>query len=146
MYLLVSSVVFFVAAIAGRQSYALLRGNTELSLKCILALYLTRDRWLPILPLPPPLYARLPSSFSTDMESGFSSETFDLQANIDDLDQREGLDTYQKAVIAGIMRIKKVDFDEARRLFMMDRFVEGGIFPDGRPNDPKAVTFSSNRR
>lgn len=80
------------------------------------------------------------------MEAGFSSDNFDLQANIDDLDQRDGLDSYQKAVIAGITRIKKVNFDEARRLFMMDRFSEGGILPDGRPNDPKAVTFSSARR
>ena len=35
-----------------------------------------------------------------------------------------------------------VDFDEARRIYMQDRFSKNGIAPDGRPRDPKFVSFS----
>lgn len=41
-----------------------------------------------------------------------------------------------------IMRKKKVGFDEARRLWVEDRFRREGIGADGRPRDPKFVSFS----
>jgi len=40
------------------------------------------------------------------------------------------------------MRKKKVNFDEARRLYMQERFKREGIAEDGRPRDPKFVSFS----
>lgn len=40
------------------------------------------------------------------------------------------------------MKKRGVGFDEARRLFVEKRFGENGIGPDGRPRDPKFVSFS----
>lgn len=40
------------------------------------------------------------------------------------------------------MRSRKVGFDEARRIFTEQRFANNGIGPDGRPRDPKFVSFS----
>ena len=40
------------------------------------------------------------------------------------------------------MKRRGVGFDEARRLYMEDRFRKNDIGPDGRPRDPKFVSFS----
>lgn len=39
------------------------------------------------------------------------------------------------------MKERRVGFDEARRLWMEERFGREGIGRDGRPKDPKAVFF-----
>lgn len=111
------------------------------------ALYLTRNRWthlIPIdrLPLPDYIYTRLPSSFSSDMESGLTSSDFDLSANVASNDSRAGLDQQAKREVQKIMKSRKVGFDEARRLYTEGRFAKNNIGPDGRPRDPKFVSFS----
>jgi hypothetical protein len=40
------------------------------------------------------------------------------------------------------MKRRGVGFDEARRLFMQERFKKNGIGADGIPRDPKFVSFS----
>ncbi|KAK8170018.1 hypothetical protein IWX90DRAFT_196165 [Phyllosticta citrichinensis] len=109
------------------------------------ALYLTRARWkhlLPNAPLTRWFYTRLPSSFTGDIESGFSSSHFDLHGNVASGDARGGLDAAAKAAIQRIMKSRKVDFDEGRRIYMQQRFRNNNIGPDGRPRDPKFVSFS----
>jgi hypothetical protein len=106
------------------------------------ALYLTRSRWIPLIPVPDYLYDRLPSSFTGDIEAGFSSSDFDLAANVAEGDSRAGLDQRSKREIRKIMRSRRVDFDEARRLYTEQRFAKNNIGPDGRPKDPKFVSFS----
>ncbi|RAK79803.1 DUF2015 domain-containing protein [Aspergillus fijiensis CBS 313.89] len=106
------------------------------------ALYLTRARWLPIIPVPEYIYHRLPSSFANDAEAGFTSTQFDLSANVADGDSRAGLDSRAKRDIREIMHRRKVNFDEARRLYTEQRFAKNNIGPDGRPRDPKFVSFS----
>ncbi|KAF6843296.1 hypothetical protein CMUS01_02208 [Colletotrichum musicola] len=110
-------------------------------------LYFTRSHWLRLLPdLPIPgrdyIYSRLPSSFTGDMEAGLSSSTFDLSGNVESGDSRAGLDDRSKAEILKIMKKRRMKFDDARRAYMESRFKANGIGPDGRPLDPKAVTFS----
>lgn len=106
------------------------------------ALYLTRHQWLHRVPIPEPLYTRLPTSFRDDIEAGLSSSAFDLSANVEAGDSRQGLDGPAKAEVQRIMKTRRVNFDEARRLYMQDRFKREGIAPDGRPRDPKFVSFS----
>ncbi|KAI0879551.1 hypothetical protein GGS24DRAFT_437857 [Hypoxylon argillaceum] len=110
-------------------------------------LYLTRHSWLHLLPAELPgssfLYARLPnSSFAGDIEAGLSSSTFDLGANVDAGDARAGLDDGAKTEILRIMKKRRLRFDEARRVYMEQRFSANGIGADGRPKDPKFVSFS----
>ncbi len=88
------------------------------------------------------LYSRLPSTFSSDIESGFSSSAFDLSANVAAGDSRAGLDDASKREIQKIMKSRRVNFDEARRIYTEGRFAKNGIGPDGRPRDPKFVSFS----
>ncbi|KAI1202572.1 hypothetical protein F5X97DRAFT_214030 [Nemania serpens] len=130
MYYLVSSLTFIV----------LISGT---------ALYLTRNSWLRLLPSNLPgssylyPYSRLPAgSFSDDIEAGLSSSTFDLGANVDASDSRAGLDDAAKSEILRIMKQRRLRFDEARRVYMEQRFSANGIGPDGRPRDPKFVSFS----
>ena len=112
------------------------------------ALYLTRAHWLPLLPPASSLpftsyiYTRLPSSFTSDIEEGLTSSDFDLGANVAEGDSRAGLDEHGRREVKKIMRKKKVGFDEARRLWVEDRFRREGIAADGRPRDPKFVSFS----
>ncbi|KAK4215394.1 hypothetical protein QBC37DRAFT_125169 [Rhypophila decipiens] len=118
-------------------------------------LYLLRARWLPQFqetvaqlqdrfPQAGVLYSRLPGSntFAGDMEAGLSSSTFDLSGNIDGNDSRGGLDDAAKREILKIMKRRRVQFDEARRMYMEQRFSANGIGADGRPKDPKFVSFS----
>lgn len=106
------------------------------------AAYFTRERWLPHLPLPDHLYTKLPTSFRGDAEAGLSSADFNLADNIVEGDSRAGLDKRGKSEVLRIMRSKKVDFNEARRIYTEQRFAKNNIGPDGRPRDPKFVSFS----
>ncbi len=115
------------------------------------ALILTRHLWFHRLPFTLPsvhipgsnyLYSRLPSTFTGDIESGFSSSAFDLSGNVAAGDSRAGLDDASKREIQKIMKNKKVNFDEARRIYTEGRFAKNNIGPDGRPRDPKFVSFS----
>ncbi|KAJ5099129.1 hypothetical protein N7532_006130 [Penicillium argentinense] len=106
------------------------------------ALYLTRSRWIPLLPVPDYIYHRLPSSFAADLEAGLSSSQFDIAANVADGDTRAGLDQRAKQEVRKIMKSRRVDFDEARRIYTEQRFARNNIGPDGRPRDPKFVSFS----
>ncbi|GFF27004.1 UPF0357 protein AAL017W [Aspergillus udagawae] len=109
---------------------------------CGTALYLTRSRWLPLIPVPDHLYTRLPSSFTGDLEAGLSSSQFDISSNIADGDTRAGLDNKAKREVQKIMKTQNVNFDEARRIYTQRRFATHNIGPDGRPRDPKFVSFS----
>lgn len=113
-----------------------------LSLVLATALYLTRARWLPHIPIPDYVYSRLPSSFAGDMEAGFSSGAFDLSGNVAEGDSRAGLDATAKREVRRIMRNRRVGFDEARRIYTEQRFAKNNIGADGLPRDPKFVSFS----
>jgi hypothetical protein len=106
------------------------------------ALYFTRQRWLHLLPIPEPIYTRLPTSFRDDIEAGLSSSAFDLSGNVEAGDSRQGLDDAGKKEVMRIMKRRGVDFDEARRIYMQDRFKKNNIGADGIPRDPKFVSFS----
>ncbi len=105
-------------------------------------LYLTRNRWIHLVPVADYIYSRFPSTFAHDIEEGFSSNAFDLSANVATGDTRSGLDDTSKWEIRKIMRSRRVGFDEARRIFTEQRFAKNNIGPDGRPTDPKFVSFS----
>ncbi|KAI9049437.1 hypothetical protein LZ554_006470 [Drepanopeziza brunnea f. sp. 'monogermtubi'] len=112
-------------------------------------LFLTRSLWLHhisdnmfAIPGSSFIYARLPSSFSADIESGLSSSDFDLTGNLASGDARRGLDDKSKREIQNIMKSRRVNFDEARRIHTEGRFAKNNIGPDGLPRDPKFVSFS----
>jgi len=132
-------------------------------------LYVTRDRWKPYAPpipyitapgsIPEPVYntttyisnwfssfryVRLPTgaTFAEDAEAGFHSSNFNLAENIEAEDSRRGLDERAKGEVYRIMKQRRVTFDEARRMYMEERFGREGIAADGRPLDRKAVMFS----
>lgn len=81
-------------------------------------------------------------SFHDDAEAGLHSSTFDLGENIAAEDSRRGLDESAKREVYHIMKVRRVGFDEARRMWMEERFGREGISADGRPMDRKAVMFS----
>ena len=81
-------------------------------------------------------------SFADDAASGFHSSSFNLSGNIESGDSRAGLDDAAKKEIKRIMKTRGVGFDEARRQVVQERFRREGIGPDGRPRDPKFVSFS----
>lgn len=113
----------------------------------VTVLFFTRAHWrhrMPELRLPGAdyLYSRLPSSFANDIEAGLSSSTFDLSLNIEVGDSRAGLDEASKREVLRIMKKRRMNFDQARKVFMESRFKANGIGPDGRPRDPKFVSFS----
>ncbi|KAK1750716.1 hypothetical protein QBC47DRAFT_393338 [Echria macrotheca] len=136
----------------------LLYSLTLLTLVTGTLLYLTRARWLPAFqatasniaarlesvsfPGSDYLYSRLPSSFAGDMDAGLSSSNFDLSGNVEAGDSRAGLDDDAKREILKIMKRRRLRFDEARRVYMEQRFQANGIGADGRPRDPKFVSFS----
>ncbi|KAI1490636.1 hypothetical protein F5X96DRAFT_635245 [Biscogniauxia mediterranea] len=106
-------------------------------------LYLTRAHWLHLVPeVLLPRGMLVSSSFEDDMEAGLSSSTFDLGANVESGDARAGLDAAAKAAILRIMKKRRMRFDDARRVYLEQRFSANGIAPDGRPRDPKFVSFS----
>ncbi|KAI0013689.1 protein precursor [Xylariaceae sp. FL0662B] len=104
-------------------------------------LYLTRQHWLERTGLA--RYTRLSgNSFADDMEAGLSSSTFDLGSNVRAGDGRAGLDDAAKQEVLAIMKKRRMRFDDARRVYMQQRFSANGIGADGRPKDPKFVSFS----
>ncbi|GAO19676.1 uncharacterized protein UV8b_06310 [Ustilaginoidea virens] len=111
------------------------------------ALFFTRAHWrhhVPDVRLPGAgyIYSRLPSSFAGDIDAGLSSSHFDLTGNVESGDSRAGLDDASKAEILNIMKKKRMTFDQARKAYMESRFKANGIGADGRPRDPKFVSFS----
>ena len=80
-------------------------------------------------------------TFAEDAEAGFHSSNFNLADNIEAEDSRRGLDDNAKREVYHIMKVRRVTFDEARRIYMEDRFRREGVGPDGRPLDRKAVMF-----
>ncbi|KAI4702706.1 hypothetical protein J4E89_010238 [Alternaria sp. Ai002NY15] len=106
------------------------------------AAYFTRHRWIHLLPIPGAIYTRLPSSFRDDIEAGLSSSAFDLSGNVEAGDSRQGLDDAGKKEVMRIMKRRGCDFDEARRIYMQERFKKNNIGADGIPRDPKFVSFS----
>ncbi|KAI0993917.1 hypothetical protein K3495_g14267 [Podosphaera aphanis] len=111
----------------------------------ISVLYSTRSMWIQFLPALPGssfLYSRLPSTFASDIENGLSSPEFDLSTNVAAGDARRGLDDNSKWEIHGIMKNRRVNFNEARRIYTEARFAKNNIGSDGRPTDPKFVSFS----
>ncbi|KAI4229303.1 MAG: hypothetical protein L6R36_000955 [Xanthoria steineri] len=106
------------------------------------ALYLARNRWTHLVPVPDYVYNRLPSSFSNDIEAGLTSGDFDLHTNVAAGDSRRGLDQRGKREVQRIMKSRKIGFDEARRVYMEQNFANNNIGLDGRPKDPKFVSFS----
>lgn len=117
------------------------------SLLCLMAgtlLYATRSRWFHLLPpnLTEPFYSRVPTSFMSDIESGFTSDDFDLSGNVTGGDSRAGLDVRGKQEVQKIMKNRGIGFDEARRVYMEQGFKKNNIGPDGLPRDPKFVSFS----
>jgi len=118
------------------------------SLVLATALYLTRARWTPYLPeriqeaISKFAYTPVPNTFMGDVESGFTSADFDLSSNIIEGDSRGGLDQKAKRDIQRLMKIRGINFDEARRVYMEQRFKKNGIGEDGIPRDPKFVSFS----
>ncbi|KAG5363294.1 UPF0357 protein [Yarrowia sp. B02] len=118
-----------------------------LMLGATIGLYFTRRMWLPIVQHPSEIYTRLGwsegGSFRDDLESGLTSDYFDLSENITSGDSRAGLDQVSKKAIQKIMkRNPGMTFDEARAKHTKERFRDNGIGADGRPTDPKAVFFS----
>lgn len=125
----------------------LLFSLTFFLLVTVTALYVTRAYWrhhVPAIRFPGTdyLYSRLPNSFAGDIEAGLSSSTFDLSGNVESGDGRAGLDDASKAEILKIMKKRRMTFDQARKVYMEDRFKANGIGADGRPKDPKFVSFS----
>lgn len=76
------------------------------------------------------------------MESGLSSSEFDLSTNLAAGDARRGLDPRAKRNVQRIMKSQRVGFDEARRIYTEQTFALNNIGADGRPRDPKFVSFS----
>lgn len=110
-------------------------------------LFFTRAYWrhrVPEIHLPGAgyIYSQLPSSFASDIEAGLSSSNFDLGGNVEAGDSRAGLDDASKTEVLKIMKRKRMTFDQARKVYMENRFKQNGIGPDGRPRDPKFVSFS----
>ena len=136
--------------------------KTELADPLSPVVYLTRSYWTPYAPAIPyltvegplpafiarqlsnnrPTYSRLPGSFTEDVDAGLSSATFDLSANLEDGDRRQGLDDEGKQAVKRIMARRKCGFDEARALWVRERLRRENVDEDGRPRDPKAVFFS----
>lgn len=52
------------------------------------------------------------------------------------------MDRKAKQEVKKIMKRQNVSFDEARRIYTEQRFARNNIGPDGRPRDPKFVSFS----
>lgn len=110
-------------------------------------LFYTRSYWSPYLPRgyrdKLGRYMSLPS-FERDMESGLTSEEFDLSGNVEDGDDRFGLDGTSRAEVKRIMKRMTCTFDQARLIFLQDKMRRAGIDPQtGLPLDAKFVSFSS---
>jgi Fungal protein of unknown function (DUF2015) len=65
-----------------------------------------------------------------------------LSGNVREGDSRAGLDVRGKRDVQRIMKSRGIGFDEARRVYVEQRFKKNNIGPDGLPRDPKFVSFS----
>lgn len=143
LHIFYTVVFFFFIISTGKPSYSF-ASNSKLTSPSVL--YITRDRWLHLLPFDLPfsqyLYTRIPSTFASDAEAGLHSSNFDLASNITGGDSRSGLDQAGKREVQRIMKRNRVGFDEARRIFMEQGFKKNNIGADGLPRDPKFVSFS----
>lgn len=83
------------------------------------------------------------TGFEDDLESGLSSNTFDIGENIANQDQRHGLLQNSKEEIKRLMILKNISFDEARYEYTQQQLSDNGIGIDGTPLDPKTVTFNT---
>ena len=123
---------------------------TFLFIVAVTVAFFTRAHWrhrlpdihLPGLPGAGYIYSRLPGTFSDDIEAGLSSSNFDLTGNVEAGDSRQGLDDAAKTEVLRIMKKRRMNFDQARKVYMENRFKANGIGADGRPRDPKFVSFS----
>ncbi|ODV92739.1 hypothetical protein CANCADRAFT_12960, partial [Tortispora caseinolytica NRRL Y-17796] len=79
--------------------------------------------------------------FEENSAAGMTSASFDLNANIDSHDSRNGLETKTARIIKRIMKKKNVEFDIARALYVRKRMELSGIGPDGIPLDPRLATL-----
>lgn len=109
-------------------------------------LYYTRKFWSPYLPSnyrdSLGRYMSLPS-FAHDIESGLTSEDFNLAQNVSDGDDRYGLDPVSRKEVKRIMKTKRCNFDQARLIHLQDKMRKAGIDPQtGLPIDSKFVSFS----
>ncbi|KAJ1945251.1 hypothetical protein EC988_005801 [Linderina pennispora] len=112
--------------------FGLFMGRSRLSMR--LARFRSRDR--PILGGSSDSI----SGFEQDYADGLSSHNFDISVNIDDGDERPGLDSDE---VRHIMETRGVSFDKARLIRQQIVMRSNGIDPaTGLPLDPKAVTFS----
>lgn len=68
-----------------------------------------------------------------ESDSHLSSDAFSLSSNVQTGDPRAGLDVASKREILKIMKGQKVNFDEARQVFILQKLANNGISPDGRP-------------
>jgi Fungal protein of unknown function (DUF2015) len=140
--------------ISGTRTSSLPSPSRHTNIPSPLVLFLTRQTWLPAfsntfsdlldrLPTFSTLqrYSPLPNSFREDVEAGLHSTNFDMTGNIEGGDSRSGLDDKSKAEVLRIMRRKRLNFDEARRVWLEERMRKQGIGADGLPRDPKLVTF-----
>ncbi|CZS78086.1 unnamed protein product [Fusarium graminearum] len=112
-------------------------------------LFFTQAHWIPHvqhmrprLPGADYIYSRLPNSFAGDIEAGLSSSNFNLSENVESGDSRAGLDDAAKSEVLAIMKKRRMNFDQARKVYMENRFKANGIGADGLPRDPKFVSFS----
>ena len=109
-------------------------------------LYYTKAYWSSLLPRryrdTLGRYVKLPS-FEHDIEAGLTSTDFDLSQNLEDGDDRFGLDASSRREIQRIIKSKKCTFDQARLIFLQDKMRKAGIDPQtGLPRDSKFVSFS----
>lgn len=109
-------------------------------------LYYTRRYWSPYLPRTYRdrlgVYMSLPS-FEHDIEAGLTSNDFDLTRNVEDGDDRYGLDATSRREVKRIIKQKKCTFDQARLIYLQDKMRQAGIDPQtGLPRDSKFVSFS----
>lgn len=104
--------------------------------------FITRNFWLPHVPGREYFYRSVPTTFRDDVEAGLHSTDFDLASNITEDDERSGLDARAKKEVLKIMKSRRVDFNEGRRIYNERRFAKNNIDPDGMPRDPKFVSFS----
>ncbi|KAI5289244.1 hypothetical protein KEM52_000855 [Ascosphaera acerosa] len=142
MSYLLYSITLFCFAVVTAIHMAVIRSNMP-PRPAPTGLWFTRSRWLPHLPAPGQIYHRLPTSFAGDIEAGLTSAEFDLAGNnLAQGDARKGLDPQAKAEVLDIMRKRRVNFNEARRIYLEQRLAKHNIGPDGRPRDPKFVSFS----
>jgi len=118
-------------------------------LLALLALYYYRSHIISYLPeqlksrFSSSSYVPLPTSWQSQIESGYSSSNFDLSANFLDGDSRSGLDEMTLQEIRGIMEEMRIGFDEARLVRQKRYLARNGIDPSGMPLDKKAVTSLS---